>query len=87
MICPKIKNIFFKISKLILLNLSLAFVFCSVSLHTSNARTTFKGGIIIQNKSLHTKEPRERKDLEYDLSQFNDDHLNKVVKFSLNQLH
>ena len=75
----KNKNTFFKTSKLILLNLSLAFVFCSLSLHISNARTTFKGGIIIQNKSLHTKEPRERKDLEYDLSEFNDDHLNEVV--------
>ena len=60
MICPKIKNIFFKTSRLISLNLSLAFVFFAVSINTSNARTTFKGGIIIQNKSLHTKEPREK---------------------------
>ncbi len=46
------------------------------------AKTTFKGGIIIQSKSLPTKIPIKRKDLIYDLKKFDDSHLNQVITTS-----
>ncbi len=48
-------------------------------LEKGTAKTTFKGGVISQSKSLTTKKPIERKDLDFDLSTFDNSHLNKVV--------
>ena len=43
------------------------------------AKTTFKGGIITQSKSLHTKSPKQRTDLIYDLKSFDDSHLDIII--------
>ena len=43
------------------------------------AKTTFKGGIITQSKSLHTKSPKKRTDLIYDLKSFDDSHLDIII--------
>ena len=67
MVCTKIKNTF-KTSKLILLNLSLAFVFCSWAFIFQMQELPLKVELLFKI-NLYTKEPRERKDLEYDLSE------------------
>jgi uncharacterized protein (DUF1800 family) len=43
------------------------------------AKTTFKGGIITSSKSLTTSKPNERKDLIFDLKNFDDSHLEKII--------
>ena len=43
------------------------------------AKTTFKGGVISQSKSLPTKNPIERQDLDFDLITFDNSHLNKII--------
>ena len=43
------------------------------------AKTTFKGGVISQSKSLPTKNPIERQDLDFDLNTFDNSHLNKII--------
>ena len=75
----KLINFGFKSHKFVLLNLLFVIIFLILTFNTLNARTTFKGGIITQSKSLLTKEPKARKDLEYDLTQFNDSHLNETI--------
>ena len=79
MISKTINDFFNMFNKFKLLNLLLTFFVLFFNLDSLNARTTFKGGIIIQSKALPTKEPKVRKDLEYDLTQFNGDHLNKII--------
>ena len=51
----------------------------------SSAKTTFKGGVITQSKSLHTKTPKQRTDLIYELKSFVLDNLNKYLTFNINQ--
>ena len=48
-------------------------------LEKAYAKTTFKGGIITQSKSLRTVPPKPRKDLVFDLTSFDDNHLTKVI--------
>ncbi len=48
-------------------------------LEKSYAKTTFKGGIITQSKNLETKKPKLRKDLKFDLDDFDISHLNKIL--------
>ena len=43
------------------------------------AKTTFKGGIITNSKSLSTTKPKIRKDLIFDLNKFEDSHLDKII--------
>ncbi len=43
------------------------------------AKTTFKGGIITQSKSLNTKKAKERTDLIYDFKGFDDSHLDMII--------
>ena len=45
----------------------------------SSAKTTFKGGVITQSKSLHTKKPKKRTDLIYELKSFDDSHLDIII--------
>ena len=51
----------------------------SLILEKTYAKTTFKGGIITQNKSLKTVAPEPRNDLAFDLSSFDDTHLSKMI--------
>ncbi len=48
-------------------------------LEKTYAKTTFKGGIITQSKSLKTVTPKSRNDLNFDLSLFDDSHLSKMI--------
>ncbi len=75
----KLTNFYLKNNRFLLLNFLFVIIFLILTLNTLHARTTFKGGIITQSKSLPTKEPKERKDLEYDLTEFNDNHLNQTI--------
>jgi len=43
------------------------------------AKTTFKGGIITTSKSLPTSKPKLRKDLIFDLKNFDQSHLDKII--------
>ena len=43
------------------------------------AKTTFKGGIITQSNSLPTKSPSVRKDLIFNLKNFDESHLDKII--------
>ncbi len=51
----------------------------SLILEKTYAKTTFKGGIITQSKSLKTVAPKPRNDLDFDLSSFDDSHLSKMI--------
>ena len=51
----------------------------SLILEKTYAKTTFKGGIITQSKSLETVAPKPRNDLAFDLSSFDDTHLSKMI--------
>ena len=75
----KLTNFYLNNHRFLLLNFLFVIIFLILTFSTLNARTTFKGGIITQSKSLPTKEPKERKDLEYDLTEFNDNHLNQTI--------
>ena len=53
-----------------------------LSIHSINdvfAGTTFKGGIITSSKSLSTSKPKIREDLIFNLENFDDNHLNKII--------
>ena len=43
------------------------------------AKTTFKGGIITTSKSLPTSKPKIRKDLIFNLKNFDESHLDKII--------
>ena len=43
------------------------------------AKTTFKGGIITQSNSLPTKSPSVRKDLIFNLKNFDESHLDEII--------
>ncbi len=48
-------------------------------LEKTYAKTTFKGGIITQSKNLETKTPKLRKDLKFDLDDFDTSHLSIIL--------
>ena len=54
-------------------------LFNSLILEKTYAKTTFKGGILTQSKSLKTVTPKPRNDLNFDLSSFDDSHLSKII--------
>ena len=54
-------------------------IFNLTYIQKSSAKTTFKGGVITQSKSLHTKKPKQRTDLIYDLKSFDDSHLDVII--------
>ena len=62
----------------ILFTFSLLLIYDIAFLKKAYAKTTFKGGIIVQSKSLPTKIPIKRKDLIYDLKKYDDSHINQV---------
>ena len=56
------------------------FLICNaIHVHKAIAKTTFKGGIITESKSFNTTKPKERKDLIYDLKNFDGRHLNQII--------
>ena len=51
-------------------------------LEKTYAKTTFKGGIITQSKSLETQTPKLREDLKFDLNTFDNNHLSSILSKS-----
>ncbi len=62
-------KVFYKICMLLMVLL-----WNNLILEKAYAKTTFKGGIITQSKSLRTVTPKPREDLVFDLTSFDDNH-------------